>query len=70
MAVHHGRDLAHDLAAHDGHHEVMSRRGEIVAELAALDGMVEHVGGNAVEQRLVAGPDVADFDGHGLSIAD
>jgi hypothetical protein len=49
---------------------MMARRGEIVREVAAFDGVVEHLRGNAVEQALVARPDVADFNGHRLSIAD
>jgi len=47
----------------------MPRRGEIVGKLATLDRMVENIGSDPIEQALVAGPNVADFDVHRLSIA-
>ena len=69
MAVHHRRDLAHDFAVDDGDHEMMSGRREIVGELVAVDRLIEHLARDAIEESLVPGPDIADFDGHGLSIA-
>ena len=64
MAMHHGRQLADDLAIGDGDDEMMARRAEIVRQRGAVDGMIEHVGRNPLEDVLVARPQIPDLDGH------
>ena len=64
MPVKHGRDLAHDLAGGQRDDEVVAGRREVGREDVAIDGVVEDVVRDALEEALVAGAGAPDLDAH------
>ncbi|GAA2843891.1 hypothetical protein [Aminobacter aminovorans] len=63
MAVDHAGSLRHNLAIIEGDEEQVARGSEAGLQAERVDRLVEDVGGDSVEQALVARLEAADLDG-------
>nr|WP_245417357.1 hypothetical protein [Aminobacter sp. AP02] len=62
MTVNHGRGLCHTLAMIEGHEKKMAWGSKACSEPDRIDGFIEDVIGDVVEQVLVARRQPADFN--------
>lgn len=63
MAVNHAGGLCHNLAIIEGHEKKMAWGSKAGSEPCRIDGFVEDVVGDIVEQVFVAGRKPADYNG-------